>query len=147
MRKIGPFQFQAAIAELPAEPDRPKDADWPQIALLYGELERIQPGPVVKLNRAAATAMALGPEFGLRIIEEIEAKGSLERYHPLHARTSAGQAASKSLPALTGGRWSSARTPPRHATGSDVCVKLRPDRRSRAHHRVRTLRRCTPSAL
>jgi RNA polymerase sigma-70 factor (ECF subfamily) len=85
MRRPGPFQLQAAIAALHAEPDRPQDADWPQIALLYGELERLQPGPVVKLNRAAALGMALGPEAGLRLIDEIEAEGSLGRYHLLYA--------------------------------------------------------------
>ncbi len=85
MRRPGPFQLQAAIAALHAEPGRPQDADWSQIALLYGELQRVQPSPVVKLNRAAAIGMALGPEAGLRLIDEIEAEGSLGRYHLLYA--------------------------------------------------------------
>jgi RNA polymerase sigma-70 factor (ECF subfamily) len=85
MRRPGPFQLQAAIAALHAEPGRPQDADWSQIALLYGELYRLQPTPIVKLNRAAAVGMALGPEAGLRLIDEIEAEGSLGRYHLLYA--------------------------------------------------------------
>ena len=58
MRPPGPFPLQAAIAALHAEPDRPQDADWSQIALLYGQLQRLQPSPVVNLNRAAAIGMA-----------------------------------------------------------------------------------------
>jgi RNA polymerase sigma-70 factor (ECF subfamily) len=85
IRRPGPFQLQAAIAAVHAEPARPQDADWVQIALLYGELYRLQPTPVVKLNRAAAVGMALGPEAGLTLIDEIEAEGSLARYHLLHA--------------------------------------------------------------
>jgi RNA polymerase sigma-70 factor (ECF subfamily) len=85
MRRLGPFQLQAAIAALHAEPERPDNADWPQVALLYGELYRFQPTPVVKLNRAAAIGMAVAPEAGLRLIDEIEAEGSLTRYHLLHA--------------------------------------------------------------
>ncbi len=85
MRRLGPFQLQAAIAALHAEPERPDDADWPQVALLYGELYRFLPTPVVKLSRAAAIGMAVAPEAGLRLIDEIEAEGSLTRYHLLHA--------------------------------------------------------------
>lgn len=85
MRTPGPFQLQAAIAALHAEPNRPEDADWAQIALLYGELERIEASPVVRLNRAAAIGMALGSDSGLRIIDEIEGEGSLARYHLLYA--------------------------------------------------------------
>lgn len=85
MRPPGPFPLQAAIAALHAEPDRPQDADWSQIALLYGQLQRLQPSPVVNLNRAAAIGMARGPEAGLRLMDEIEVEGSLARYHLLHA--------------------------------------------------------------
>lgn len=85
MRRPGPFQLQAAIAALHAEPDRPEDADWPQIVLLYGQLQRLQPSPVVKLNRAAALGMAVGPEAGLRLIGEVEAEGALARYYLLYA--------------------------------------------------------------
>ena len=84
MRRPGPFQLQAAIAALHAEPERPEDADWPQIALLYGQLLRFEPSPIVELNRAAAVGMTSGPEAGLRLIERLEAEGPLAQYHLLH---------------------------------------------------------------
>ena len=85
MRRAGPYQLQAAIAALHAEPESPQATDWPQVAVLYGELARVQPGPVVELNRAAAVGMAAGPQVGLCLIDAIEAGGELERYHLLHA--------------------------------------------------------------
>ena len=85
MRRFGVMPLQAAIAALHAEPERTPEADWRQIALLYGELARVQPGPVVELNRAIAVAMADGPEAGLALIDGIEASGELEGYHLLHA--------------------------------------------------------------
>ena len=85
MRRAGSYQLQAAIAALHAEPLRAADADWKQIVMLYRELARLQPSPVVDLNHAAAVAMAEGPEAGLRLIDVIEAEGSLARYHMLHA--------------------------------------------------------------
>ena len=85
MRRPGQFQLQAAIAALHVEFDRPDDTDWPQIALLYDELLRFLPTPVVRLNRAAARAMASGPDCGLRLIDELEAEGELLGYHMLPA--------------------------------------------------------------
>jgi RNA polymerase sigma-70 factor (ECF subfamily) len=85
MRRPGPFQLQAAIAALHAEPPRAEDTDWPQIAALYNELLRRQPSAVVELNRAAAVAMAWGPGDGLRLIEDLEAQGELADYYILHA--------------------------------------------------------------
>lgn len=85
LRRTGPFQVQAAIAALHAEPMRPEDADWRQIALLYGRLLQFQPDPVVELNRAAAVAMAFGPEAGLRLIDSLAARDVLTEYHLLHA--------------------------------------------------------------
>ncbi len=61
MRRPGRYQLQAAIAALHAESSKPEDTDWTQIALLYGELLRLQPSAIVELNRAAAVAMAFGP--------------------------------------------------------------------------------------
>jgi RNA polymerase sigma-70 factor, ECF subfamily len=78
----GPYQLQAAIAAVHTEAARAEETDWPQIALLYGELARLAPSPVVDLNRAVAVAMAAGPEEGLRLVERI---GGLDRYHLLHA--------------------------------------------------------------
>jgi RNA polymerase sigma-70 factor (ECF subfamily) len=85
MRRPGPMQIQAAIAALHAEAQRADATDWPQIALLYGELARFQPGAVVLLNRAAAVGMAHGPEAGLRLLDELVADDSLDRYHLLYA--------------------------------------------------------------
>ena len=76
-RRPGSYQLQAAIAALHLE----DETDWPQIAALYDELARIEPTPIVELNRAVAVAMAHGPEFGLELIERIELPG----YHLLHA--------------------------------------------------------------
>ena len=85
MRNPGPYQLQAAIAALHDGADSPDETDWPQIAGLYGELERRTPSPVVALNRAVAVAMAEGPAVGLARIDEIAAGGVLEDYPYLHA--------------------------------------------------------------
>ena len=76
-RRPGPYQLQAAIAALHLE-DEP---DWPQIALLYAELARLEPSPIVELNRAVAVGMAEGPERGLELVEAVDLPG----YHLLHA--------------------------------------------------------------
>jgi RNA polymerase sigma-70 factor (ECF subfamily) len=81
----GPYQILAAIAALHAESPGPQDTDWPQIAALYGELLRMQPDPVVELNRAVAVAMATSPDEGLGLLEAIEAGGALAQYHLLYA--------------------------------------------------------------
>jgi RNA polymerase sigma-70 factor (ECF subfamily) len=70
----GPYQVQAAIAALHAQASRPEDTDWAQIDLLYGTLERMQPSPVVTLNRAVAVAKVRGPEQALALIEPLAAK-------------------------------------------------------------------------
>ena len=77
----GPYQVQAAIAALHAAAARPEDTDWSQIAALYGELARLQPSPVVELNRAVAVAMADGPAAGLTLLEDLP----LERYQWFHS--------------------------------------------------------------
>ena len=81
MRRPGPYQLQAAIAALHAESQRPEDTDWTQIALLYSELLRFQPSPVVELNRAAAVAMAFGPDAGLKLLDDLDAGGALSGYY------------------------------------------------------------------
>ena len=82
LRRPGPYQLQAAIAALHSEAPTADATDWRQIAALYGELARIQPSPVVELNRAVAVAMADGPEAGLARLDGLD---ELERYHLLHA--------------------------------------------------------------
>ncbi len=81
LRRSGPYQLQAAIAALHARAARPEDTDWAQIALLYGELARLQRSPVVALNHAVAVAMAEGPEAGLELLDALP----LEHYHLFHA--------------------------------------------------------------
>src|SRR3989475_3797759 len=81
----GPFALQAAIAALHCQAARAEDTDWPQIVRLYDVLERLQPSPIVSLNRAAAVAMVVGPQPALALIEALAAAGDLDRYHLLHA--------------------------------------------------------------
>jgi RNA polymerase sigma-70 factor (ECF subfamily) len=78
----GPYQLQAAIAAVHASAPTPADTDWRRIVVLYDELARRQPSPVVALNRAVAVAMVEGPERGLDLIGTIR---GLERYRLLHA--------------------------------------------------------------
>jgi RNA polymerase sigma-70 factor (ECF subfamily) len=81
----GPFAVQAAIAALHCQATRPEDTDWPQIVRLYDLLERLQPSPIVSLNRAVAVAMADGPQPALALIDALAATGDLDGYHLLHA--------------------------------------------------------------
>jgi RNA polymerase sigma-70 factor, ECF subfamily len=75
----------AAIVALHASAPSSADTDWPQIAALYGELGRINPSPVVRLNGAVAIGMSEGPGRGLALIDELGHSGELERYHLFHA--------------------------------------------------------------
>jgi len=81
----GPFAVEAAIAALHCEAARAEDTDWPQIVRLYDVLERLQPLPIVSLNRAVAVAMVEGPWPALALIDELAATGELDSYHLLHA--------------------------------------------------------------
>jgi RNA polymerase sigma-70 factor (ECF subfamily) len=74
----GAYQIQAAIAALHDRALRPDQTDWTQIELLYATLERIQPSPVVTLNRAVAVSKARGPAEALAMIEPLE--GQLSGY-------------------------------------------------------------------
>jgi len=78
---VGPYTIQARIAAEHARVARAEETDWRRIGLLYGQLRRIQPSPVIELNRAIAVAMDDGPEAGLELIDAIE---GLERYAPFH---------------------------------------------------------------
>ncbi len=84
-QRAGPYQLQAAIAACHAEAARPAETDWAQIAMLYGELRRIVPSPIVELNRAVAVAMADGPDAGLALVDELAASGVLTGYYLLTA--------------------------------------------------------------
>jgi RNA polymerase sigma-70 factor (ECF subfamily) len=80
----GPYSLQAAIAALHAEADSVDTTDWAQIVALYDLLYRIDPSPVVGLNRAVAVAMRDTPETGLELLESLE-PDTLEHYHLLPA--------------------------------------------------------------
>lgn len=84
-RRFGPYTLQAAIAAVHAEAATAAATDWPQIVGLYDVLMRIEPSPVVELNRAAAVAMRDGPVAGLELIDAILARGELGGYHLAHA--------------------------------------------------------------
>ena len=81
----GPYAIQAAIAAEHCKATRAADTDWSRIVELYEKLERMQPSPVVSLNRAVAVAMAHGPRAGLALIEQIEVTRELDNFHLLHA--------------------------------------------------------------
>jgi RNA polymerase sigma-70 factor (ECF subfamily) len=80
-RRAGPYSLQAAIAALHAEARDAATTDWRQIVGLYDVLLRLDPSPVVELNRAAAIAMRDGAQAGLALIEAILARGDLADYH------------------------------------------------------------------
>jgi RNA polymerase sigma-70 factor, ECF subfamily len=73
-RRPGPYQVQAAIAATHARANSFRDTDWSEIDLLYGTLERMQPSPIVSLNRAVAVSKARGPEAALAMIEPLSPK-------------------------------------------------------------------------
>ncbi|HTT63820.1 MAG TPA: RNA polymerase sigma factor [Bryobacteraceae bacterium] len=81
----GPYAVQAAISALHCRTARAEDTDWPRIVRLYDLLERMQPSPVVALNRAVAVSMASGPQAALAIVDALAASGDLDGYHLLHA--------------------------------------------------------------
>jgi RNA polymerase sigma-70 factor, ECF subfamily len=84
-RRFGPYTLQAAIAALHAGAARAADTDWAQIVGIYDALSRIEPSPVVALNRAVAVAMRDAPEAGLAIVDALLAQGELGSYHLAHA--------------------------------------------------------------
>jgi RNA polymerase sigma-70 factor (ECF subfamily) len=84
-RHFGPYTLQAAIAAVHAEAREATATDWNQIVGLYDVLARVDPSPVVELNRAVAVAMRDGPEAGLALINGILARGDLADYHLAHA--------------------------------------------------------------
>jgi RNA polymerase sigma-70 factor (ECF subfamily) len=80
-RRAGPYSLQAAIAALHAEARDGAATDWPQIVGLYDVLLRLDPSPVVELNRAAAIAMRDDPAAGLALVDAILGRGDLADYH------------------------------------------------------------------
>jgi RNA polymerase sigma-70 factor (ECF subfamily) len=85
LRRPGEYQLQAAITALQMQGAEAEATDWSQIAELYGALGRLNPSPVVELNRAVAVGLAAGPAEGLALLEPLLGDSALERYQPLHA--------------------------------------------------------------
>jgi RNA polymerase sigma-70 factor, ECF subfamily len=84
-QRPGPYQVQAAIAALHARATRPQDTDWAGIDALYAALERMQPSPVVTLNRAVAVSKVQGPAAALAMIEPLEPRlGGYFQFHGAH---------------------------------------------------------------
>jgi RNA polymerase sigma-70 factor (ECF subfamily) len=83
--RYGPYVVQAAIAALHSRAPTWEATDWPQITGLYAELARLDPSPVVTINRAVAVAFAAGAQAGLAILDELQADPRLDHYQPLHA--------------------------------------------------------------
>jgi RNA polymerase sigma-70 factor (ECF subfamily) len=85
IRQPGPYAVQAAIAAEHCRALRSADTNWPRILQLYDVLERMQPSPIVTLNRAVAVAMVEGPRAALVLIDALDAEGDLENYHLFHS--------------------------------------------------------------
>lgn len=85
MHRPGSYQIQAAISALHAQASHADDTDWLQIAMLYGELVKINRSLVVRLNWAVAIAMASTPARGLAMLAELDATGGLKAYHLFHS--------------------------------------------------------------
>lgn len=79
----GSYAIQAAIAACHARALTPGDTDWARIVELYGDLARIEPSPVVELNRAVAVSMASGPAAGLKLVDVLRDDAALREYHLL----------------------------------------------------------------
>src|SRR5712692_8747759 len=84
-RRVGPYLLQAAIAAVHADAGDSTKTDWNEIVGLYDVLLRMDPSPVVELNRAAAIAMRDGPAAGLALIDAILARGDLTDYNHAHS--------------------------------------------------------------
>lgn len=82
---VSPYTVQAAIAALHARAPDSHATDWPQIVGLYAVLSRLQPSPIVELNRAVAISMVDGAAPALQLLESLAARGLAIEYHLLHA--------------------------------------------------------------
>jgi RNA polymerase sigma-70 factor (ECF subfamily) len=84
-RRFGPYAIQGAIAAVHAEASVAEATDWDEIVGLYDALLRMEPSPVIELNRAVAVAMRDGPAAGLALVDAILSRGELVDYHLAHA--------------------------------------------------------------
>jgi RNA polymerase sigma-70 factor, ECF subfamily len=84
-RRVGQYTIQAAISAVHAEAPTAAQTDWAQIVALYEVLARVEPSPVIELNRAVAIAMRDGPAAALPLVDALLADGRLAGYHFAHA--------------------------------------------------------------
>ncbi len=82
---VGTYSLQAAIAATHAAAAKAQDTDWHRIIGLYDVLLRLEPSPVIELNRAVAVAMRDGPMAGLALVDAVLARDELNDYHLAHA--------------------------------------------------------------
>ncbi|HEY3860233.1 MAG TPA: RNA polymerase sigma factor [Gammaproteobacteria bacterium] len=82
--RVSAYAVQAAIAALHVQAPSQEAKDWPQVAALYEVLLRLQPSPVVELNRAVAVSMVDGPAKALQLVDSLAARGDFREYHLLH---------------------------------------------------------------
>jgi RNA polymerase sigma-70 factor (ECF subfamily) len=85
MKRIGPYQLQAAIVAVHAQAGHADETDWPQIVALYQLLLRLNPSPVIELNWIVAISMIEGPERGLSLLSDHRLDDALASYHLFHA--------------------------------------------------------------
>ncbi len=83
--EVGPYTLQAGISAVHCRAARAEETEWREIVALYQLLERIQPSPVIVLNKAVAMAMAGDLAAGMQLIDDLSAAGELNEYHLLHA--------------------------------------------------------------
>ncbi|MEO6919410.1 MAG: RNA polymerase sigma factor [Collimonas sp.] len=83
--RVGTYSLQAAISAVHADAQQASATDWGQIVSLYDALLRLEPTPVIALNRAVAVAMHQGPQAGLVLVDQLIADGHLQNYHLAHA--------------------------------------------------------------
>src|SRR5437867_5489310 len=84
-RQFGQYTLQAAIAAVHAEAPDAAATDWAQIVALYDLLMKVEPSPIIELNRSVAIAMRDGPLAGLQLIDDILERGDLADYHLVHS--------------------------------------------------------------
>ena len=84
-RRFGAYSLQAAIAAVHAQAPDAQATDWGEIVGLYDALLRMEPSPVIELNRAVAVAMRDGAEAGLALVDEILGRGELPNYRLVYA--------------------------------------------------------------
>ena len=79
----GRYQVLAAINAVHTDAADPRDTDWSQVVALYDQLSRLDPSPIVALNRAIAVAELDGPHVALAQVDAVAE--ALAGYHALHA--------------------------------------------------------------